>query len=933
MLPAEQEDKPEDSSATAAAASKSSFKSSSSSSSSSSSTYLGIDFGTSNSAAAIWDSTRGHPKWMRLGRHDLAATNSNKAGRVVPSAVLFVAKAAVGVHAAAHDDHSFSNHRYEDVSSILGRDDVVAFVGAAAMKITEQAAASYLEDNTTASSSSSSLSSSSLPYSSEQVSRALVTSVKRILGMKQQRKYNNSDNSDDDNNNKEWIESLPFELVTRKEHKTTPAATTKKDDEDDDDDDDDAVSIRVYPLGMTTSSNSITVTPEQVVAIILQSIRFAAQDYLQANMVKKKLQVPGGAAWRCTNCILGVPAHFGQAQRQTLLRAARLAGFDDGRNISSSNIANVILHDGSEQQQQEPKNGVGVNKQKKVVSVLTESTAAAMAYGLFVSAPGGGAKRRKDTKNDSTDVDPNATLATTTNTTTSVLVFDMGGGTTDVTIAEMTSAAAADDDDDESLMPRFEVQVTHGNAHLGGDDMDEALLRTVLTKLKKAKQQSEHEEHQNISFVLSPSEHCSLLRQCRSAKERLCGDVDHGLTKPEECVTITVTTVASSTTTGTKRIVVPVDITQQDLSQALEPCLARAELVVQTALERYAAMLSPSTATTTTTSCESSKSAAATTEKVNDHSPITSASSKGRLISEVVLVGGATRVLGVRDMLLRLFPPPPDLCLSVDAMSAVAQGTAIKAAMDSNCIPLHELRSAMMLDTTPHAIGVLLDSNYHDSLDKDETTTATATATPIRFVEIIPRDDPLPASGVATFQLANARQAGISLKAVEEVVELVEGGGGGDGEGSEKRQRQRRLLYPKLGDFTFLLHRLSEHQIAKLKYGIRSVDICMTLKENGALVVSFFDANDPEHVARRQKQQQQQNRRSKRDIASTWTSAKAVLEYSPSNDNNAMKNAVDDKDGFSKDQWILICYCIVLMVLYVAAKVVFRDELNRFGEE
>jgi molecular chaperone DnaK (HSP70) len=918
MLPAEDE---EDFAAAAAAAAAAVSKSLTL-------TYLGIDFGTSNSAAAIWDSTRGHPKWMRLGRHELASsrssetTSSNKDGRVVPSAVLFVARAAIfDSDIAQHDDRQHKNKHsyvftkhYEDVSSILGKrdddDDVVVYVGAAAMKIAEQATASQNE-------SSSSSSSLSFPYTSEQVSRALVTSVKRILGMKQKTTSDKNNNNDDDDD-KEWIESLPFELVMKDKH---PA---KMENDDTDDDGSSCASIRVYPLGMS-NKKSIIVTPEQVVAIILRSIRLAAQDYLQANVVKKKLQVPGmmirssssscmtsasssspAVAWQCTNCVLGVPAHFGQAQRQTLLRAARLAGFDDDSN-------------GIKQRQQ---HGV------KVVSVLTESTAAAMAYGLFVSASG--AKRKSSNNND--HANQNGTPTATTNNATSILVFDMGGGTTDVTIAEMPSSLAAvdgtnnvDDDNDESLLPRFEVKVTHGDAHLGGDDMDEALLRTVLCKLK-AKQGDKSNESASSSFSLSAAEHRSLLRQCRSTKERLCGDVDHGLTKPEKSVAIAVTTTtASSLATGAaaKRIVVPVDITQQDLSKALGPCLARAELVVQAALERYAATL-PSTRTTL---CVSSSTAE------NDNLP-EAKSRRPPFISEVVLVGGATRVLGVRDMLQRLFPPPPDLCLSVNAMSAVAQGTAIKAAMDSKCIPLHELRSAMMLDTTPHAIGVLLDnsSHGHDNLDKDETPSIR------RFVEIIPRDDPLPSSGVATFQLADARQAGISFTAVEQVVELVHEIKGG--EGSEKRPRQQRLLYPKLGDFTFFLHRLTEKQIAQLKDGIRSVDVCMTLKENGALVVSIFDAHDPEHVARRQKlrqpqQQQPKKRRPKRDSNNKMVSdaTDGVLDYAPPTTNNADDEDMDNKHGFAKDQWILIGYCIVLMVLYIAAKLVFQEELKRFKEE
>ncbi len=79
----------------------------------------------------------------------------------------------------------------------------------------------------------------------------------------------------------------------------------------------------------------------------------------------------------------------------------------------------------------------------EVVRLLNEPTAAALAYGL-----------------DKSDQDLR------------ILVFDFGGGTLDVTIMEFGGGV-------------FQVISTAGDTHLGGRDMDRALLEYVLEEFKK----------------------------------------------------------------------------------------------------------------------------------------------------------------------------------------------------------------------------------------------------------------------------------------------------------------------------------------------------------------------------------------------------------------------------------------------------------------
>ena len=631
-------------------------------------TWIGIDLGTSNCAAAVWDSTRGHPKWMRLS--NLATPQGNKAGRIVPSAVLFLSTQAADT----------SNLSYENVSSVLGQTDIVAYVGITALQALDQAY-DLSQDS---------------QWSPEQISNALVTSVKRILGLQRL-----------DDVDMKLLESLPCQLEENEQ----------------------GVVIRVQPLG---SNITLCVTPTEVAAILLQSIRKAADKYLRRNVKKKNLVIPGTSG-QCLNCVVGVPVHFSQRQRKLIEQAARRAGFSGQ------------------------------------VLTLTESTAAAMAYGLSVASQ----------------------LQKT------ILVFDMGGGTTDVTIAELNGE-------------EMHVKVTQGDPRLGGDDMDAALLQFVLQKLHLTD--------------LTQQDRRLLLQQCRRGKEKLCGDVDHGMYQPANSVTIIFQ--------GTK-----VEILQSDFVRVIQPCLEQARPLVQAALDQYANR--------------------------------TSASRSEVKVDEVILIGGATRVPAVRDLLRELFPPPPDLCLSVNAMAAVAQGCAIRAAIVSKTIPMHELRSALMLDTVPHAIGALIGDRH--------------------FVEILSKDATLPAKGFATFQLADVKQPGVTVTAVERV---------GKHEGVD-------LAHSKLGDFTFLLHRLTSQQLSDLK-GVRSIDIGMTLTENGEFIVSIFDPNDPEHI--RKKERFQKNAE---QVASGGS-----LGYTPA------------KEGFPTEQIALVVACLLLFALYVAVKLLFHEDLR-----
>ncbi|MEQ4488040.1 MAG: molecular chaperone DnaK [Dehalococcoides mccartyi] len=131
-------------------------------------------------------------------------------------------------------------------------------------------------------------------------------------------------------------------------------------------------------------------SPPEVSAMILQKLKADAEAYLGEKV---------------TEAVITVPAYFNDAQRQATKDAGAIAGL-------------------------------------KVLRIINEPTAAALAYGL-------------DKKKDET-----------------IAVYDLGGGTFDISILELGEGT-------------FQVKSTAGDTHLGGDDFDQKIIDWLIAEYKK----------------------------------------------------------------------------------------------------------------------------------------------------------------------------------------------------------------------------------------------------------------------------------------------------------------------------------------------------------------------------------------------------------------------------------------------------------------
>ncbi len=155
--------------------------------------------------------------------------------------------------------------------------------------------------------------------------------------------------------------------------------------------------LKLMPYKIVQSGTGVKVvmqgkeySPQEIAAMVLQKLKADAEERLGEKV---------------SEAVITVPAYFDDAQRQATKDAGEIAGL-------------------------------------KVLRIINEPTAAALAYGF---------DKKKDQK---------------------IMVYDLGGGTFDVSVLEVSEDSV-------------QVLATNGDTHLGGDDFDQLIMQWIFDEFKK----------------------------------------------------------------------------------------------------------------------------------------------------------------------------------------------------------------------------------------------------------------------------------------------------------------------------------------------------------------------------------------------------------------------------------------------------------------
>ncbi len=211
----------------------------------------------------------------------------------------------------------------------------------------------------------------------------------------------------------------------------------------------------------------------------------------------------------------------------------------------------------------------------EVKRIINEPTAAALAYGF---------NKKKDEK---------------------IAVFDFGGGTFDISVLDV-----GDD--------TIEVKSTDGDAHLGGKDIDQAIISWLAGEFKK---------QSGVDVMGDPLARQRLDDAAEKAKIELSSAMETEVNIP----------FLTSTDAGPQHLLVP--MTRAKLEELAAPFLSRALDITKRAMD-------------------------ASPFKVGD-------------INEVILVGGQTRMPAIQKAVEQFFGKKPNMSVNPDEVVAI--GAAIQA--------------------------------------------------------------------------------------------------------------------------------------------------------------------------------------------------------------------------------------------------------------
>jgi heat shock 70kDa protein 1/2/6/8 len=262
-----------------------------------------------------------------------------------------------------------------------------------------------------------------------------------------------------------------------------------------------------------------------------------------------------------------------------------------------------------------------------VIRIINEPTAAALCYGLGVGTALGvqGADAAKN-----------------------VLVFDFGGGTFDVSIITIDCGA-------------FEVRSTAGDTHLGGQDVDQAVLKWFLDDCKKR-------------FKTDFATNTKVKAKLRSIAEKVKRALSHSTQEEVSCDGILPGGEDYVTTLSRAKF-------DEINASVYKRCLD----MVDRAL----------------------KDAAMTTKDIH----------------EIVMVGGSSRIPKVRELVSQHFQNR-QLCTGVNPDEAIAVGAAIQASILSTDAAQQSDRTAgvVLMDVVSLSLGLDVDEGHFDILIPRNTT-------------------------------------------------------------------------------------------------------------------------------------------------------------------------------------------------------------------
>lgn len=333
---------------------------------------------------------------------------------------------------------------------------------------------------------------------------------------------------------------------------------------------------------------------EELSSFVLRALKEDAESYLGEPV---------------TEAVISVPAYFDDRRRKATKRAGELAGL-------------------------------------KVERIISEPTAAAIAYGLY--------EKKQNTR---------------------FLVFDLGGGTFDVSILELYDNI-------------LEVRAVAGDNYLGGEDFTEVLQKLFMKKC--GLKQEDLSRRDNVRLY-NEAERCKRMFNDSSEVEMKCAFGIEEERRNEKSAVISYKEYAAGCETLLDKI-----------KQPVKRSLSDARL------------------------------------KLSD-------------IDVVVLIGGATRLLIVRDFLIKLFRKFPDTSINPD--EAVALGAAIQAAMKER---KEAVREVILTDVCSFTLGTDVVVDLGRGIKEAG-----------HFCPIIERNTVIPASRTERFYTARDNQSKICIRVLQ----------------------------------------------------------------------------------------------------------------------------------------------------------------------